>query len=565
MSHNSNGLLSVFGTNFVGFFVRSNGNKVTCNELEEKIIALYFAGSSCVQSNHFTPILIEAYNDLIISMKKSFEVILVSSDNDEESFQKHFSTMPWLALPQSNQTARDSFKSLYAIGETPQLIILNQKGHLLSSNGLSLVYEFGSKGYPFTPERIKQLRDEEEIQKKKNQSLRSVLATPTRDFVISNDGKLVPISELEGKLVGLYVSLGPFRACQKFTPKLVDLYRSLKEKGESFEVVYVSLEDDKESFENEFMKMPWLAIPFGDKSLKKLPVYFKLNALPTLLILGPDGKTLSLNVRDYIGEFGIQAYPFSPEKLTAIDELRKARDESQTLESLLVSDELDFVIGKDDMKVPVSELVGKTVLFYFSRKACPPCRAFTPKLAKTYHEIKAKQPDFEVIFVSLDNDEESFNKYYSEMPWLALPYDDRREASLRRTFKSKGIPHLAAIGPNGKILTNEAKELVLFLGSDAHPFDENIKKEMERRLEEMAKGWPEKVRNKKHPDHELVLLLGGVYKCSGCNELTVGWTYSCGECRFKLHPECAMADTEKQNNVDDDNSEAGGGQAGNED
>ncbi|KAL5786466.1 hypothetical protein ACOSQ2_008858 [Xanthoceras sorbifolium] len=446
MSHNSNGLLSVFGTNFVGFFVRSNGNKVTCNELEEKIIALYFAGSSCVQSNHFTPILIEAYNDLIISMKKSFEVILVSSDNDEESFQKHFSTMPWLALPQTTKLP----------------------------------------------------------------SLRSVLATPTRDFVISNDGKLVPISELEGKLVGLYVSLGSFRACQKFTPKLVDLYRSLKEKGESFEVVYVSLEDDKESFENEFMKMPWLAIPFGDKSLKKLPVYFKLNALPTLLILGPDGKTLSLNVRDYIGEFGIQAYPFSPEKLTAIDELRKTRDESQTLESLLVSDELDFVIGKDDIKVPVSELVGKTVLFYFSRKACPPCRAFTPKLAKTYHEIKAKQPDFENPSTNII---------------LKCPgYDDRREASLRRTFKSKGIPHLAAIGPNGKILTNEAKELVLFLGSDAHPFDENIKKEMERRLEEMAKGWPEKVRNKKHPDHELVLLLGGVYKCSGCNELTVGWT-----------------------------------------
>ncbi|KAL5850706.1 hypothetical protein ACOSQ4_008719 [Xanthoceras sorbifolium] len=99
------------------------------------------------------------------------------------------------------------------------------------------------------------------------------------------------------------------------------------------------------------MKMPWLAIPFGDKSLKKLPVYFKLNALPTLLILGPDGKTLSLNVRDYIEEFGIQAYPFSSEKLTALDELRKARDESQTLESLLVSDELDFVIGKDDIKV----------------------------------------------------------------------------------------------------------------------------------------------------------------------------------------------------------------------
>ncbi|KAK4854299.1 hypothetical protein QYF36_021898 [Acer negundo] len=566
MALTSNGFLSVFGTNVADLFVRSNGNKVAYSELDEKIIALYFAASSCVQCNHFTPILIEAYDDLI-SLKKNFEIILVSADNDESSFQKHFSTMPWLALPHSNQTACDHFKSLYAIAETPHLIILNQKGDLLSSNGVSLVFEFGSTGYPFTTERIKQLRDEEEM-KKKNQSLKSVLATPTRDFVISNDGKVVPISELEGKLVGLYVSLGSFRACQNFTPKLVDFYTSLKEKGESFEIVYVSLEDEKESFENEFVKMPWLVIPFGDRSLKKLPVYFKLNALPTLLILGSDGKTLCPNVCDYIAEFGIQAYPFSPEKLTALDELRNARVESQTLESLLVSDELDFVIGKDNIKVPVSELVGKTVLFYFSRKICPPCRAFTPKLAKTYQEIKAKHPDFEVIFVSLDNDQESFYKYYSEMPWLALPYDDRREASLRRTFKSKRIPHLAAVGPNGKILTNEAKELVLFMGSNAYPFDEDTKKEMDRRLEEMAKGWPEKVRNKKHPEHELVLSLqGGCYTCFGCNELMVGWMFSCGECRFELHPECALADIEKLNNVvddddddddDDDNSEAQG-------
>lgn len=147
------------------------------------------------------------------------------------------------------------------------------------------------------------------------------------------------------------MSLGSFRACQNFTPKLVQVYKSLKEKGENFEIVYVSSENDKEAFEKEFIKMPWLAIPYGDKSLKKLPVYFKLNSLPTLLILGPEGKTLCHNVRDYVTEFGIQAYPFSPEKLTALDTLRNARDESQTLEYLLVSDELNFVIGKDNIKV----------------------------------------------------------------------------------------------------------------------------------------------------------------------------------------------------------------------
>ncbi|XP_031258980.1 probable nucleoredoxin 1 [Pistacia vera] len=449
--------------------------------------------------------------------------------------------MPWLAIPHSNETARHGLKSLYSVQETPHLIILSKEGDLVSSIGHFLVAEFGSLAYPFTKHRIKELKDEEEAQKK-NQTLRTILATPSRDFVISNEGKEVAISELEGKMVGLYMYLGSHRSCKNFTPTLIDFYKSLKEKGESFEIVFVSLDDgDKESYEKEFMKMPWLAIPFGDNALKKLPKYLELRSLPTLLILGPDGKTLNLNVRDYVAEFGVQAYPFSPQKLSQLDELNKARSESQTLQSLLVSDELDFVLDKSGMKVPVSELVGKTVLLYFSRLHCPPCRAFTPKLAKTYHEIKSKHPDFEVVFVSLDFNEESFKEYYSEMPWLALPYDDKRETLLKLTFKYRSLlPHLAAIGPNGKTLTDEARELVVFFGSDAYPFTEERKKEMDRKLEKMAKGWPEKVRSRKHEHHEIVLSQRGICKCGGCNELAVGWVFGCDECDFYLHPECAM-------------------------
>lgn len=192
------------------------------------------------------------------------------------------------------------------------------------------------------------------------------------------------------------------------------------------------------------------------------------------------------------------------------------------------------------MQVPVSELVGKTVLLYFSRLHCPPCRAFTPKLAKTYNEIKAKHLDFEVVFVSLDFNEESFKECYSEMPWLTLPYDDRREALLKLTFKFSMLPHLIAIGANGKTLTNETKELVVFFGSDAYPFTEERKKEMDRKLEEMAKVWPEKVRSKKHGLHEVVLTRRGVCECGGCNELAVGWIFCCDDCRLYLHPECAM-------------------------
>ncbi|KAJ0094499.1 hypothetical protein Patl1_15519 [Pistacia atlantica] len=63
---------------------------------------------------------------------------------------------------------------------------------IMSSIGHFLVAEFGSLAYYFTKDRIKELRDEEEAQKK-NQTLRTILVTPSRDFVISNDGKEGPI------------------------------------------------------------------------------------------------------------------------------------------------------------------------------------------------------------------------------------------------------------------------------------------------------------------------------------------------------------------------------------
>jgi nucleoredoxin len=67
---------------------------------------------------------------------------------------------------------------------------------------------------------------------------------------------------------------------------------------------------------------------------------------------------------------------------------------------------------------------GKTVGIYFSAHWCPPCRGFTPLLAKFYTN-NSKNKNFEVIFVSSDSDEASFQEYYHSMPWLALEYKQR--------------------------------------------------------------------------------------------------------------------------------------------
>ena len=169
------------------------------------------------------------------------------------------------------------------------------------------------------------------------------------------DGSIqVPISELEGKYVALFFVVRPI---DEFTAVLTKIYEKLKEVGEKFEVVAVYFNNDESVFNESFASMPWLAIPHGDEVCDKLVRYFELRTLPTLVLLGPDGKTLNNNIADVIEEHGLEAwegFPFSAEKLETFTEKSKAKEASQTLESLLVKDHLNFVIGKDGAKVCMS-------------------------------------------------------------------------------------------------------------------------------------------------------------------------------------------------------------------
>lgn len=168
----------------------------------------------------------------------------------------------------------------------------------------------------------------------------------------------------------------------------------------------------------------------------------------------------------------------------------------------------------------MSELVGKTILLYFSAQWCPPCREFLPKFIAIYDEIKAKDKAFEVIFISSDRDQFSFNDFFASMPWLALPFGDERKAFLQRKFKVRGIPAVVAIGPSGKTLSTQARQLLQAHGADAYPFTEEHLEKLDEMLEDMAKGWPEKVKHELHAAHELIKARrNGGYVCDACKEI----------------------------------------------
>ena len=71
---------------------------------------------------------------------------------------------------------------------------------------------------------------------------------------------------------------------------------------------------------------------------------------------------------------------------------------------------------------------------------CGPCRVFTPKLVTFYKKMKDAGKQFEVIFLSSDRDNESFQGYLSEMPWYALPFDNKlKMKKLSRMFNVVGM------------------------------------------------------------------------------------------------------------------------------
>ena len=121
--------------------------------------------------------------------------------------------------------------------------------------------------------------------------------------------------------------------------------------------------------------------------------------------------------------------------------------------------------------------IGRSILF--SAHWCGRSQVLTKKLIEAYNNTVIKQEDFlfDIIFVCTDNDEESAEEFYKQMPWKAIPFegnqfsliiqnkivsfvfkDGHRSETLLERFHIEDIPSLIILKPDGEVLTTDGVE-----------------------------------------------------------------------------------------------------------
>ena len=118
--------------------------KIPREQMEGKILGVYFSASWCPPCRAFTPKLVSFHN----AHAEEFEVILVCSDENQAEQTKYMKkyNMPWLAVSNGDKEARDLARTFEVRG-IPHLAILAPDGNVLSVEGRQDLENHGENAF----------------------------------------------------------------------------------------------------------------------------------------------------------------------------------------------------------------------------------------------------------------------------------------------------------------------------------------------------------------------------------------------------------------------------------
>ena len=264
---------------------------------------------------------------------------------------------------------------------------------------------------------------------------------------------------LAGKIVGLYFSASWCVNCHAFTPKLRRAYQYAVNHGAEFSIVYCHLDQSYKDWETYYNDMPgWYAIPYERSDVvNSLKSMFNISAIPHFMMISESG-IINPDARDYVEDYP-EGFPWS--QLSLQEEAAKLLKDHN---------------GPADPAV----LQGKNVCYFFGANSSESVQ-FSNKLMECYNAIKKSQGDvFEVVFFSLDENEEQYNAYYKSMAgWYTIGYDVRTVRKLLRTLGDTPIPCPIMANAEGEITSYDARDLILSTGVESFPWNTVICRDIE--------------------------------------------------------------------------------------
>ena len=129
----------------------------------------------------------------------------------------------------------------------------------------------------------------------------------------------------------------------------------------------------------------------------------------------------------------------------------------------------------DKAKVFEAPLIG----LYFSALWCPPCVGFNPLMLDFYKKANNDKINIEIIFCSLDEDEDDFNQYLQKLPFAAIDYSDPKLEDLTSAFEIETIPVLIIFDNNGNLIDVNGRTAIQ--GKNKTTPDETIKSWLEKK------------------------------------------------------------------------------------
>jgi len=451
-----------------------------------EVVGVYFSAHWCPPCRGFTPVLANLYKQLV-EAGKAIEIVFVSSDKDEDSFQKYYDSMPWLALPFSCRAEKQELSKKYEVSGIPTLVLLSPTGETISTDGRELVDNWGAKGFPYTSAHLEAL--EKNQARERNEMLRTLMGEELKllgEEAWGPKDSRVKLSDVaKADVIGLvFGDRDNMAFTQYVAPALKRVHKEVREKHgqQSFELIFLPWEGEADAEEDKSLResFPFVSLDYSTLTPEvrdKLQALFTNITVPGLaLIRGNGSEVLSANAVREVYEAGSNGFPWTKQALEQL-EAKKAQELAEQKEQLrnFKAFENKLIFGKDGGEAPSASALTekKMVGLYFSAHWCGPCRAFTPRLITLYNELKsAGNNDLEIIFISSDRDQEAFNHYYSSMPWLALSFSERDlKSSLSEMFGVEGIPTLIFLDGTGKQLNVNGRAAVS-MGAEFYPWDE---------------------------------------------------------------------------------------------